>query len=151
MKNLNTIKFLITQLKPGKFLYGDVYNYNYPHIKIKKYNKIKLIYYKYLIKFNLQNIKICICSIHTIEQNNNIILISKYKMKIREKIKRNNKYDLSYILYKIDLFDYQTLKFIYVCVIFFCLSFSLFFLLVLLPSFCLFSYVQLKKKKITHS
>ena len=99
-------KIFRTNLEPNKFLYDDIYNSDYPHKKIKKNNKTKLVYYKYLIKFDLKNIKICVCSTHYFEKYNNIILIPKYKMKVTEKNKKHNKYNLPYTLYKIDLFDY---------------------------------------------
>ena len=96
-------KILTTNLELSKFLYEDIYNNDYPHRKLKKNNITKLVYYKYLVKFNLKNVKLCVCSSHSFESYNNIILIPNYKIKITEKIKKNNKYELPYILYKIDL------------------------------------------------
>jgi hypothetical protein len=96
-------QILITHLVADKFLYNDIYNGDYPHQKIKKINNTKIMYYKYVVKFYLTNIKICICSTHNFEKDNNIILIPNYKMKIIEKNKKLNKFDLSYIEYKIHL------------------------------------------------
>jgi len=98
-------KIIISHLEAGKFLYEDIYNNDYPHRKMKKGNNTKLVYYRYLIKLNLKNIKICVCSTHYFEYTNNVILIPKYKMTIIKKTKKYNRHDLPYILYEIDLVD----------------------------------------------
>jgi hypothetical protein len=97
-------KIIKSNLEIDKFLYNDIYNNDYPHTKIKKNNSTKLIYYKYIFQFNLTNVKISLCTTHPFEYYNNIILIPNYKMKIIKKIKKDNKYKLSYILYIIDIF-----------------------------------------------
>jgi hypothetical protein len=97
-------KILITNLEKDKFLYNDIYNDDYPNRKIKKDKKTKLMYYKYLIKFNLVNIKMCVCSTHPYEYCNDIILIPKYYMKITSKIKKKNRHNLEYIEYEINMY-----------------------------------------------
>jgi hypothetical protein len=96
-------KIIITQLKPDKFLYDDIYNDDYPRKKIKYNNKTKIMYYKHLIKFKLNNTPICVCDTHKIERQNNVILIPNFKMKLIKKTKLFNKYDLPYILYEISI------------------------------------------------
>ena len=96
-------KILIGQMNCEKFLYNNIYYLDYPYKKIKKNNKTKLLYYKHLIEYNMENTKICVCSKHHLERYNNIILIPNFKMKITEIKKCKNKYNLSYILYKINI------------------------------------------------
>lgn len=96
---------LITHLEADKFLYKDIYNNDYPYKKLKKGNNTKLMYYKYLVKFYLSSVKICVSSTHDFEYKNNIILIPNYRMKIIEKNCKINNFDLSYIEYKIILFS----------------------------------------------
>jgi hypothetical protein len=96
---------LITHLEADKFLYGDIYNNDYPYKKVKKGNNTKLMYYKYLVKFYLSNVKICVSSTHDFEYKNNIILIPNYRMKIIEKNNKVNNFDLPYVEYKINLFS----------------------------------------------
>lgn len=97
-------KILITRLEPNKFLYNDIYNTDYPRKKIKKNNNTKQMYYKYLIKLNLTNTKICVSSIHKYENDNNIILIPNLKMKITEIKKMHNRFNLLYTFYEINVF-----------------------------------------------
>jgi hypothetical protein len=97
-------KILITNLESNKFLYNDIYNADYPRKKLKNNNNTKQIYYKYLIKFELFNTKICVCSEHFYENDNNVILIPNFKMKITEIKDLYNKFELPYILYKISVF-----------------------------------------------
>jgi hypothetical protein len=99
-------KILITNLNSSAFLYDDIYNSDFPHVKIKKNKSSAVLYYKYLLKINLSNVKICVCSSHSYEYCNNIILIPNYKIKIVKKEKKINKHDLPYILYTIDLIGY---------------------------------------------
>jgi hypothetical protein len=96
-------KILITRLEPDGFLYEDIYNMDYPHKKIQKGTSTKLIYYKYVVKFYLSNIKICICSTHDFEDKNNVILIPNFKMKIIERNEKINRFKLPYIEFKINL------------------------------------------------
>lgn len=96
-------QILITNLESDGFLYNDIYNMDYPHKKINKGNNTKLTYYKYIIKFYLSNVKICICSTHYFKNKNDIILIPNYKMTITEINKKINRFELPYIEYKINL------------------------------------------------
>jgi hypothetical protein len=81
-----------------------MYNTDYPRKKIKKNNNTKQVYYKYLVKLVLTNIKICVCSKHNYETDNNVIIIPHFKMKITEVKKLYNKYKLPYIFYQINVF-----------------------------------------------
>lgn len=107
-QNEKNIKFsyeriLITNLTDKKFLYSDMYNDEYPHCTLKKKSNSKLIYYKYLFKLNLSNVKICVCSSHYYEYENNIILIPNFSMEIINKTKLLNKYDLEYEYWEINV------------------------------------------------
>lgn len=103
-KEFQYSKIIIANLESNKFLYNDIYNTDYPRKKIKKNNNTKHIYYKYLVKIALTNTKICICNEHFHENDNNIILIPNFKMKITEIKQQYNKYDLPYTLYKISVY-----------------------------------------------
>ncbi len=96
-------KILRTRYNSDIYLYDDIYNLDKPNNKIKKNNKTSLLYYKYLIKFNIYQTKICVCNIHEYKNDDNIILIPNFKMKIINIQKLMNKYNLEYYYYEIEL------------------------------------------------
>ena len=96
-------KILRTRYNSDIYLYDDIYNMDKPNNKIKKNNKTSLLYYKYLVKFNIYHTKICVCNIHEYKNDDNIILIPNFKMKIGNIQKLINKYNLDYYYYEIDL------------------------------------------------
>jgi len=96
-------KIIKTRYTSDIYLYDDIYNMDKPNNKIKKNNKTSLLYYKYLIKFNIYHTKICVCNIHEYKNDDNIILIPNFKMKIVNIQKLINKYNLEYYYYEIDL------------------------------------------------
>ena len=97
---------IITHLNSDKYLYSDIYNMDYPSRKLKKNNSAKLVYYKYIIKLELVNTKVCVCSTHRYENDNNVVLIPNLKMKITEIKNLVNKYNLPYTLFKISVTNY---------------------------------------------
>lgn len=98
-------KILKTRYTPDMYLYDDIYNMDKPNNKIKKNNKTALMYYKYLIKFNIVNTKICVNNMHEYKNDDNIILIPNFKMKIINIQKLVNKYNLDYYYYEIHLIN----------------------------------------------
>ena len=96
-------KILKGCLSINKFLYDDINNLDYPHKKIKKNNTTKLVYYNVIIEMNIINTKMCICSEHQTQNENNVILIPNFKMKITKIKKETNKYNLPYIYYEITI------------------------------------------------
>jgi hypothetical protein len=95
---------LISYLSQTPYLYDDIYN-DIPTQQVVKNNKYTKIYYKYLIQFNLSNVKICTCSEHNLYLQNQIILIPSNKMKIVNKSYSTNKFNLSIVYYEIDVFN----------------------------------------------
>lgn len=109
-KNVNEFfeynKILRTNYTIDNFLYSDIFNKDSPNNKIKKNTKTSLLYYKYIIQFNVLNTKICVCDVHEYKNNDNIILIPNFKMEIKNIKNMINKYNLKYIYYEINLHNY---------------------------------------------
>jgi hypothetical protein len=96
-------KILVGHNTIDKYLYKDIYNQDPPNNKIKKNNKTSLLYYKYLIKYEAINVKLCVSDIHEYKNDDYIILIPNFKMKIIKNKKILNDYKLPCIYYEIML------------------------------------------------
>ena len=52
-------KVLLTSIIPSRFLYDDIYSYDYPTKTIQKNNQTILKYYSNIIEFQVDQVKIC--------------------------------------------------------------------------------------------
>jgi hypothetical protein len=96
-------KILQTETSLDYYLYNSIFNHDYPVYNIKKDNQTELLYYKYLIQFNLKNTKICVNNLHDYETDDFIILIPNFKMKIINIQNISNRFGMNCEYFTIDV------------------------------------------------
>jgi hypothetical protein len=83
--------------------YDCVINDIYPNLTLEKNNKKTLIYIKYIVEFELNNIKIAISDESKNMFINKVLLIPNFTYKVISKVKSKNKFNKEIIIYKIIL------------------------------------------------
>jgi len=83
--------------------YDCVINDIYPNLTLEKNNKKTLIYIKYIVEFELNNIKIAISDESKNMFIDKVLLIPNFTYKVISKVKSKNKFNKEIIIYKIIL------------------------------------------------
>ena len=90
---------------PDCSYYDCVSNNIYPNLTLEKNNKKTLIYTKYIVEFNLSNVKIAISNLSKQMFINKILLIPNFTYKVKSKVKSKNKFGKNIIIYQVDLYN----------------------------------------------
>ena len=104
--HFNWNKILLTSIIPSRFLYDDIYSYDYPTKSIQKDKETVLKYFSNVIEFKVDQVKICTCVTHHYDFENKIIIIPNIKCILLSKEDKFNKFNLEYTYYKILITSY---------------------------------------------
>lgn len=88
---------------PDCFYYNCVTNDIYPNCLLEKNKKKTLIYTKYIIEFQISNVKIAISDQCKNLFNNQLLLIPNFDYKVLSKSKSKNKFGKDIVIYKVQL------------------------------------------------